>query len=309
MSRRVRALLALVAALAALRGCAAWADRPPAPPPPLVDLDPARVTRLVLSRGATSLALARDATSPTGWSVVDAEGRTAAARPGVEALLARVRAWRCDRPAGGGAERHVEWGVSEGAARGLRIDAADGVIADLLVGRIAGIELADAVTQGGRLDTRRLGLFVRRRGEDATWVVSEFLTRELEPTATSWAAPPLHGVAAPDVARLAVGDTVVVLPPDQPPRLESGAPVDPARARALLGAALGLVPRALAAAPSDAGEPRRLEVATRDGAVRAARLWSTPAGGAIAEVPGGFVELEPRSVERLLAALADLAPR
>lgn len=321
MSRRVRALTGLVAGLALLRGCVAALDRPPAPPPALLDVDPARVTRLVLTRGSTSLALSRDAASPAGWSLRDGAGRTAAARPGADALLERLRAWRCDRPAGGGPERHAEWGVSDDAARGLRLEGAEGeVVADLLVGRIAGIELADAVTHGGALDTRRLGLFVRRRGEDATWVVSEFLTRELEPTAAAWALPPLHGVAPQDVARLVVrrgGATLTLaLPPGQPPRLDGDpAPIDPDRARALVQCALGLAPKDLAGPPA-AGEPLEevgLEVTTHDGAVRACRLWRLATPGpprTLAEVPGGVVELEPRRVERLLTVLREgLAPR
>lgn len=319
MSPRVRVLLCAVAGLALARGCVAALDRPPAPPPTFFEGDPASVTRVLLTRGAASLALSRDATSPSGWSIVDEAGRTAAARPGVDALLERVRAWRCDRPAGGGPERHAEWGVSGDAARGLRLEAAGGqVAADLLVGRIAGIELADAVTQGGALDTRRLGLFVRRRGEDATWVVSEFLTRELEPTAAAWALPPLHGVAPQDVTRLAVrgpGRSLVVLfAPEQPPRLENDpSPVDPARARTLLLCALGLMPRDLAGAMDGPGEALALELTTSDGSVRTCRLRLPATPGpprAFAGVPGGIVELDPRTVERLLTILAEgLAPR
>lgn len=316
MSPRLRTLLALVAGLLLTRGGVALVDRPPAPPAPLLDVDPAAVTRVVLGRGAASLALVREASAPGGWVVVDEGGRRATARPGVDALLERLRAWRRDRPAGRDPTRHAEWGVSEERARTLRLEAASGEpLADLLVGRIAGIELADAVSQGGALDTRRLGLFVRERGEDATWVVNEFLTRELEPTPAAWLAPPLQGVAPEDVARLEVraGDLALALvfAPGAAPRLDGDPrPVEPGRARGLLLAALGLTPTGL---PSVSQPPvtaaATVQVTTHDGTTRSTSVLTVEAPGpprALATGPdGALLELDPRGLERLLARLRE----
>lgn len=303
MSRRVALLAGLVAALALARGLVALADRPPAPPPALVEVDPADVARVVLARGAATLTLARDPAAPAGWWVLGPGDARAAARPGVDALLARVAAWRVDRPAGDDPARHAERVLDEGRARGLRLEAADGrTLADLLVGRIAGIELAEALGSGGALDPRRLGLFVRRRGHDATWVVAEFLTRELEPEARAWLAPPLP-VAAADVARLRLPGLEVAFSDGDARRVDDPRPIAAARAAGLVFAALGLVPTAVAA---DAPPPDALavEVVTRDGVARQARLWRA-GGRALAAGPGGAVEVDPRGLERLLELLHD----
>ncbi|MCO5168568.1 MAG: DUF4340 domain-containing protein [Planctomycetes bacterium] len=297
MSRRVALLAGLAAALGLVRGVVALVDRPPPPPPALVDVDPAAVAGVVLGRGGATLALARDAASPTGWWVLGPAGARAAARPGVDALLERVVAWRADRPAGADPARHAERVLDEPRARALRLEAPDGrALADLLVGRLAGVELADALASGGALDPRRLGLFVRRRGEDAAWVVAEFLTRELEPDPRAWLAPPLGPVRPEDVARLRLPGLDLAFG-------EDGGAVDPARAAVLLDAALDLVPTAVAAG-APPGEALVVEVVLRDGEARQARLW-TDGGRALAAGAGGVVEVDLRGLERLRALLRE----
>ena len=208
MSRRVAVLAVVVAALVVLRAGVAHLDAPASPSAALADFDPADVARVVVSRGARRLVVERDA---TGWLVRDG-ARSAPALPRVDALLARVRAWRRDRPAGADPSKHASLGLDDEHARALRLEAQDGrVLAEVLVGRIAGIEVADSVAHGGALDTTRLGLFARARGDDATWVVNEFVTRELEPDADAWLAPPFFGLPREDVARVVVGSLVVTL--------------------------------------------------------------------------------------------------
>jgi hypothetical protein len=296
-------LAGLVVALACARGLVALVDAPDARPGALVELDPAEVARVVLSRGARRLVLER---SGAGWLVRDG-ARSAPALPRVDALLARVRAWRRDRPAGADPSRHAAHGVDDEGARGLRLEAQDGrVLADLLVGRIAGIELADSAARGGAVDTTRLGLFARVRGDDATWVVNEFFTRELEPDPDAWLAPPFFGLAR-DVTRVVVGALILTLGEDGG-RVEGDARApDPLKVHALVGAVLGLAPTTLGGdgdrPPADA---LRVQVTTRDGSVREARVWRVPPSTrALALSSGSVIELDPRTVERLLARLRE----
>lgn len=306
MSRRVVVLAGLVVALACARGLVALVDAPAARPDALVALDPAEVARVVLSRGARRLVLERERGS-AGWLVRDG-ARSAPALPRVDALLARVRAWRRDRPAGADPSRHAAHGVDDERARGLRLEAQDGrVLTDLLVGRIAGIELADSATRGGAVDTTRLGLFVRARGDDATWVVNEFFTRELEPDPDAWLAPPFFGLAREDVARVVVGPLALTLD-ERGARVDGDARApDPVKVHALTGAVLGLAPTTLGGeGDRPPGDALRVQVTTRDGASREARVWTVPPSTrALATSGEGVVELDPRTVDRLLARVRE----
>lgn len=317
MSPRVRALLALVALAAALRLGLALLGGDPASglAPPLVAFDPAAVTRVRLARGERQVTLERE---PGGWALVAAAGRAPAQADAVEALLQRVGSWRRDRRAGDDPARHVEWGVDGPTARRVRLEGPPGApgapdAVELLVGTIAGVEREAALATGGRLDTGRLGLFVRAAEEPATWIVSDFVTRELEPDPAVWLAPPLPRAGPGAVRRLAVQGpghaATVLLAPDQPARLEGDARLpDPARVRALLAAALELTARDVAPPGPPPASALRLEVTLDDGRRGAAALWQDGAAWRAAPLDAGGSPGAPLVVEPALAArVAELA--
>lgn len=341
MSRRVQVLLASVALLAATRGVVALVDEGPAVAPALVELDPAQIARVVLTRGARRLVLERESgpasVSATGWIVRGPDGARAAARVGLDDLLLRVLAWRRDRPAGDDPSKHAAWAVTDDAARCLRLeDAAGQPLADLRVGRIAGVEVADVIGRGGNVDTSRLGLLVRRSDEALTWVVTDFFTRELEPEPRAWLASPLVS-ALEDVQRVAVDvpEGRVAMTFDaarqRAPAMEGDPrPVDGMRAHGLLTTVVGLRAVGLGAVgerPPETGafslevvrvaavEGEAAEGGTRTERVTA-KVWLAPArtadGGpgvgpprALLDAGRGVIEIEAAALERLRAQVRE----
>lgn len=317
MSPRVRALLVLVGLAAVLRLGLSLLGGDPASglAPPLLAVDPDAVTRVVLARGERRVVLER-ASGASGWTL---DGAPAKADE-VEALLQRLRSWRRDRRAGDEAARHLEWGVDGPTARRVRLEGPDGaLLGELLVGTIAGVEREAALATGGRLDTGRLGLFVRPADEATTWIVSDFVTRELEPDPAVWLAPPLPRGVPAAARRLAVQgpghSATVLLAPDQPARFEGEARLpDPARVRALLAAALELTARDVAPPGAPPDEALRLEVTLDDGRSGAAALWQDGAGGWRAAPleggrPGAALVVEPALAARVAELARDLVRR
>lgn len=326
MSPRVRGLLVLVGLAALLRlglallgGGPGFELAPPLLGPAAAGVAPQRV---VLARGDREVTLELrppDLPGPSRWVVSRPAGRAPANDDGVEALLQRVQSWRRDRRAGDDPARHLEWGVDGPTARRVRLEDGSGArLAELLVGTIAGVEREAALATGGRLDTARLGLFVRPADEATTWIVSDFVTRELEPDPAVWLAPPLPRATPGAVRRLAVAGpghtSSVLLAPDQPARLEGDARLpDPARVRALLAAALELTARDVAPPGPPPATALRLEVTLDDGRRGAAALWQADGGWRAASLdggaPGAALVVEPALAARVAALAPDLVRR
>ncbi len=308
MSRRVALLAACVATLALARVGVSTLDVAGAASggAPFLARDPDDVARVVLSRGGAALELAR---GPAGWVVRTPRGDVRA-REGVDALVERIRAWRRERLAGADPALHAGWSVDEASARAVRLVGADGaVLADLLVGRIAGIELEDVRDQGAALDTSRLGLLVRARGDDRTWFVRDFVTRELEPDPRAWFVRPFAGLTPEAVRRLTLAGAVsadVAVEPGRPIRFEADPrPVDAPALQAFLSWLRQVEVTGPGAADHDASPAAVrlvLELAGDDEARTTLRADLAPrARGWTLRVEGEAFELDAAGVERALA--------
>lgn len=311
MSRRVLILAVVVAALAALEGALLLARPRVRLPERLLELDPGRVAALELSRaGRAPLLLARVAApdGQTGW-VVRSEGDLPAVGPAVEGLLQRVLGWRRERRASSDPGAWEQQQVTDEAARHLRLLGPEGaVLGELLVGGMTGVEPEDVREKGYSLDTDRLGLFVRRAGEDTTWVVTDFLTRELEPDPRPWlprplVVPPREALRRVTIERAGERFALVL---EGVPRLEPDpVPAEPAAVGGLLLTLETL--EATGAAP--AGQPLppaalrlRLEAAAASGGAAATELSVAEVNGHyLLQVAGGpALEVAPFGAQRLL---------
>ncbi|MCA8920337.1 MAG: hypothetical protein KDD82_00935, partial [Planctomycetes bacterium] len=83
----------------------------------------------------------------------------------------------------------------------VTLSAGGAVLGELLVGQVTGVEPEDVREVGYALDTSQLGLFVRLPDEGRVYVVTDFVTRELEPDPRRWFAPPVP-VRPEEVTRL-----------------------------------------------------------------------------------------------------------
>ena len=298
MSRRVQLLGLLVALLAGLEAALLLTHPRVRPAPRLLELEPLQVERIEITRaGRPPLSLARAGASQAGepvW-VVRSHQDLPAIGPAVEGLLQRVLSWRRERRASSDPAAWPAQQVTEEAARHLRLyGPGEALLGEVLVGAITGIEPEDVRDKGYSLDTTRLGLFVRLRGEETTWVVTDFLTRELEPDPRPWLPRPLALPPREAIARVLVErgpERFALLLQGGPPRLEPG--TIPADAAAAGGVLLNLEtletlgPGPSTPPPADA---LRLRLETREG--QALELVAWGAGGQVFLLPAGARALE-----------------
>ncbi|MGE0710067.1 MAG: hypothetical protein AB7N76_33775 [Planctomycetota bacterium] len=296
LSGRVLALAALVALLAGARALV-WATARPRDRDVgalLLDFDPAQVQAIELQRGADRVRLER---AGAGW-VVASHGGLPARERAPELLLERLRGWRIERLAGDDPARHAAWMVDAAQARQVRLLAGDGRrLAEVWVGRVTGIAADLVREQGFRIDLDKLGLFVRRLGapplglgplgsgadasdggaDPRTFVVNDFLTRELDPRPEVWFVRPLVRGSRERASRLVVrrpGAPPLDLRLTPPPHIEGEArPIDFPRAFGALTALflLEALGPAGGAPPPDAIE---LELEVQGEAPQRLRLWS-----------------------------------
>lgn len=256
MSPRLKVLLGLVVALAAALGALRLLRPGYRPAGLLVDAAPARVARVELFRaGRPPLVLVKQ----EQWRVESHGGLPAR---GVDELLARLLSWRRERLASTEPSAWASQQVDDATARHVRLWGVAGEpIADLRVGGITGIEAEDIRDKGSALDTSRLGLFVRRADEPETWVVTEFVTRELEPDPRTWFMRPFTPPPRESLRRLRFERGLerfsVALAFDRPLVLErEGQPPVPADPQMVGGLLVGLESlETIAAAPAGAAPP------------------------------------------------------
>src|SRR5581483_1179485 len=140
--------------------------------------------------GRSPLVLAR----AQGGAWVVASAKSFPARAGkVDQLLARIRSWKRERTAGE-AKNHEQFSVTREKGIGVRIeDFAGAPLADILVGALTGLDPEEARNKGGNVDTSRIGRYMRLADEDPVYVVSDFVTGELEPDPQEWLERPITG--------------------------------------------------------------------------------------------------------------------
>ena len=279
-SRRVVALGVLVAALGVARGVQALRGDGYEPAAPLARFEVSEVARIELSRGEAAVNLVR---GEGGWVVASHGGLPAHGR--VDQILARVRSWRRERVAGDDPEAEAEWNVDGAQTRRLVLRDGDGAtLADLRIGGITGIEREDLRESGYSVDTDTLGLFVRAGDEPRVYVVTEFVTGDLEPEPGRWYRQPALAVDVNGLRALAVsraGARAVVALHPAPRFVDDPRPVDALALRGLLFhlARIVVVGPAEALPPDDAvafeldparGEPLTLRVWEDDGRYYAA---------------------------------------
>lgn len=288
-SRRVVGWGTAVAVLATLRLVLALTQPRFEPPAPLLDFDPSRVDRVRIARGEQAVELVRKG---EGWVVASAGDLPAHA--GVGALIERLAGWRRERVAG--ETPRDEWGVGPDRGKRVTLRAGDAVLGELLVGQVTGIEPEDVREVGYALDTDQLGLFVRLPSEDRVYVVTDFVTRELEPDPRRWFAPPVP-VEPGQITRLRRGGPEGFDLRAGPFRFANDpTPVDPRRA----GSLLGWIPRLRVVGPA---EPAQLEgalelvfdVGVQPSAIRLAQRD----GRAFLQVGERCLEVEPLPASRL----------
>ncbi|MEZ6188159.1 MAG: DUF4340 domain-containing protein [Planctomycetota bacterium] len=292
ISRRVIVWGGLVLSLLALRGLLALTQTRYEPPGALLEFDPERVDRVELASGEARVVLEREG---EGWVVASAGGLPAHA--GVGALIERLAGWRRERVAGDAPREG--WGVSGAGARRVTLAAGTEVLAELLVGQVTGIEAEDVREVGYALDTSQLGLFVRRPDEQRVYVVTDFVTRELEPDPRRWFAPPVPLEAAAIARVQRAGPEGYDLRPGPFRFANDPTPVDPRAAGSLWSWFAGL--RVVGLAPEDAptgGATYRLEAG---GGALELSLGSRDGRGFLA-LGGRVLEVEPLAADRLLQA-------
>lgn len=204
MSLRVRVLTVLVVALALIRAGLLFTESGGPADRSLLRFDSAKVARIVLSQGSERLVIEEDSRSDGRWRVAS-RGDLPVLEGAPQQLIARLRDWRSERTVGSAVERYADWGVSDALGRRIRLEDRGGaVLADVLIGRITGIDRDLARESGFNVDSSKLGLYVRRAGQAEVVVVNDFGTETLGPNARAWFLRPLVRGEATTVVRVSV---------------------------------------------------------------------------------------------------------
>ncbi|MBI3724241.1 DUF4340 domain-containing protein [bacterium] len=242
MSARLLWVLSVVIALAALDGSIAWKDSAqeserPRPGRPLVSFSPGAVFRMKITRAAKPpLVLVR---SGEGFVLESSHGYPVN-QGRVEVMLARFLSWTRDRVAGEKTTNHALFQTTRENGIAVRLETASGsTVADLVVGGLTGVPLDASHENHGQLDPKALGRYVRLLPEESVYVVSDFVTGELEPDPAEWIERPIVKGDPEKVTLLAIsrreGSLLQIAFGSPYARLlPEGRPVDPVLARELV---------------------------------------------------------------------------
>jgi hypothetical protein len=300
MSLRVRVLAGLVVALAVIRAVLFVTEAQGPVDRSLLRFDSAKVARIVLSQGSERLVIEEDSLKDGRWRVAS-RGDLPVLEGAPQQLIARLRDWRSERTVGSASDRYADWGVSDALGRRVRLEDRDGaVLADVLVGRITGIDRDLARESGFNVDSSKLGLYVREAGQAEVVVVNDFASETLGPNARAWFLRPLVRGEATTVVRVSLSRKdeafTLRLKPDPAAFVGDARPPDPPKVFGFLQGLfrLEILGPAEGATPPDA---TRLRVDLNDGSSQALTLWEgedkrwfVEAGALRAEVPAHIAQ-------------------
>ncbi len=155
------------------------------------DFTGGRAMRVEIRRGADEVLLERLADDPASeWKVSSAGGYPANRLQIARALQKLVR-WDRGLVVGGAAE-HAEYLVTEEAGTRVTVRAADGsLLADVIVGKLAGIDAEAARQRGGQLDPKDFAIYIRRADEDAIYLFRDFVLGIFQAEIAPFLASPL----------------------------------------------------------------------------------------------------------------------
>ena len=209
----------------------------------LLSFNPTAVHKLTLTRsGRTPIVLER---TPAGWVAASHKGYPT--RGGqVDRLLQRLAGWKRERVAGEQASQ-AKFGATRETAISIELEGEQGhSIGELLMGSLTGIDSEVARKENGHVNPDSIGRYVRVPPDDSVYVVSDFVTGELEPEPLEWLERPADPSEESKVRGVQIahrlGDIVAFHLDPMDPRLLDNRPIDGDKARAIARQIISLPP-------------------------------------------------------------------
>lgn len=209
----------------------------------LLTFNTTAVRKLTIARsGKTPIVLERTA---AGWVVASHKGYPA--RGGrVDGIIQRLASWKRERLAGEKASQ-TKFGVTSETGISVKLEGEQGrAIGELVVGSLSGVDSEDARANGSHIDPSKIGRYVRVLPDDSIYVVSDFVTGELEPEPSEWLERPAGGTEEGKVRGIQIshrlGAVVAFHLDPQDARLADNRPIDLEKARPIVRQILGLAP-------------------------------------------------------------------